>query len=38
MSPASFLVAAHKVTIGLPRNEILKEYGISLVAAIIEVQ
>jgi hypothetical protein len=28
MLSASFLVAAHKLTTGLPGNEILKEYGI----------
>ena len=38
MLSASSLVAAHRVTIGLLGNEILKEYGISFVAATIVVQ
>ena len=38
MLSASFLVAAHRVMIGLLGNEILKEYGISFVATTIVVQ
>jgi hypothetical protein len=38
MSSASLLVPANKVMIGLPGNEILKEYGISFVATTIVVQ
>jgi hypothetical protein len=38
MFSASFLVAAHRVTIGLRGNEILKEYGIRFVATTIVVQ
>jgi hypothetical protein len=38
MLSASFLVGAHRVTIGLLGKTILKEYGISFVATTIVVQ